>query len=858
MPMINRKNLAALLVTILSAALWSGLFVAQAPVRARIIHAAAGFPALDVYINGELAQADLSYTADSATFSLPAGETELVATVAGAASQLMHHPFSIDEDAVIVLTSKADMPPQIIADDLDPLDFGMTRLTIVNALDDGADLELDSSEHERLTGAVIKSGASLNALEIPAGQVEFSALPLNAADAARSNFSAALPAAASNILLIHGDSNDPQLLHSSAAADADGGSGRVRFIHAVQGAAPIDLKIDDQMVIPSLAFAYPTQHIAIPSGSPQLTLSLGGTVISSTSLDIGAGQMHTVVVMGSPASLKPYSYVDSLRDLNESSALVNLVNAVPNSSVKRLRLESGAIVAADVDFGAESDAARIVPGMQSMTMILEIGDASGTVDVPPNVFYAGSYYNLIALPGSAFTAPRLLVAETSLMRRVSAAAPMTDAAVQDETEPPAMEPDADFDDSDELAPSDESPVSKSAIAMDSPAETESTVELELVSESEAISEPDVDSEVGPSLVLGPYAIVDLEPSARLQLRQYPTSNALSLGLLPGKSDLTVLGRRGLSQYFAGESSDLPVDLSGYTDDPAAALYPAEDLRPADTWLFVMYQTEDSGALVGWVNAFYLQVFNETGGTQRLASLPMVRQNRAGSTFNTEIRPPNLADHVSAHVFGLNPDAMLNMRMSNSPDSEVMTQLAPNTPLSLVGFDEAAEWAFVDYDTDTGEIMRGWVSAAYLQLLLNGEPVLVSTLRALDETIAPQISAQLRGSIRSADPAGPTPIPLSDDEMTGVIGEIALDPGAMLHLRRRPNIDAVSLAMIPAGAKVAISGITENAEWLKTSYAERDGWIAARYVALLLRGRLYHRDYVESLLPLHDDAGNLSG
>ncbi len=852
MPMIDRKNLAALFVMIFSAALWTGLFVAQAPARARIIHVAAGFPALDVYINGELAQTDLSYTEDSAIFTLPAGEAELSAYFAGTTSQLFLQPVSLDTDAsAIVLTSNTQRPAYIVNDDLSPLEFGMTRLTIVNALNDGSAIDIMTSEHDQLTSDSLGQGASLGALELPAGQVEFSLLPLNADDAARSNFSAALPAATSNILLIHGDSNDPQLLHSATAADADDGSGRVRFVHAVQGAAPIDLKIDDQMVIPALAFAYPTQHIAIPSGSRQLTLSIGGTVISSTSLDIGAGQMHTVVVMGSPASLKPYSYDDSLRDLNETSALVNLVNAVPNSSVQRLRLESGAIVAADVDFGAESGAARIVPGLQSMAMTLEIGDVSGTVAVPLSNFYAGSYYNLIALPGSAFTAPVLLVAETSLMRRISGPAPMVDAAAQDETEPRAMEPDADSEES------DESPTSETAIELDSPAEQESTVKMEEVSESEAISEPDAEPEVGPSLVIGPYAIVDLEPSARLQLRQYPTSNALSLGLLPGKSDLTVLGRRGLSQYFAGESADLPVDLSGYTADPAAALYPVEDLRPVDTWLFVMYQTEDSGALVGWVNAFYLQVFNETGGTQRLASLPMVRQNRAGSTFNTEIRPPNLADHVSAQVFGLNPDAMLNMRMSNSPDSEVMTQLAPNTALSLVGFDEAAEWAFVDYDPDTGEIMRGWVSAAYLQLLLNGEPVLVSALRALDETIAPQISSQLRGSVRSADHAGPTPIPLSEDKMTGIIGEIVLDPGAMLHLRRRPNINSESLALIPASTKIAISGITENTEWLKTSYAEREGWIAARYAALLLRGRQYHRDYVESLLAPHDNAGNPS-
>jgi uncharacterized protein YgiM (DUF1202 family) len=269
----------------------------------------------------------------------------------------------------------------------------------------------------------------------------------------------------------------------------------------------------------------------------------------------------------------------------------------------------------------------------------------------------------------------------------------------------------------------------------------------------------------------------------------------------------------------------------------------------------MYQTADGGGLLGWVNAFYLQVFDETGDEQRLASLPMVRQNRAGGTHNTDMQSPALADHVTARVYRLNPDALLNMRMANDPNSEVITLLALNTELTLIGLDEADEWAYVDYAADTGEIIRGWVSAAYVQLLLNGEPVRVGTLRALDETVAPRISSLLRGDIRSAEDAGPTPIPPPDDMMQGIVGEVALDPGAMLHLRRQPDADAKSLALIPAGTKVTISGITESAEWLKTSYQEQDGWIAAHYVALLLRGRLYHRTYVESLLPVHDNRGN---
>lgn len=858
--MIIRRNLATLLIVIVSLAHWAGALYAQASPRARIVHVASDLPILDVYLNGELAAADLSYGDYSAFFSLPAGDAELVATVAGAATQLILQPVSLGGDAsAILLTADSSEPARIVPDDLSPLDFGLTRLSIVNALDDAIDIVSVTSADERLTGGSIAPGASLGALELPAGQVDFSLTSTNAdGDAARHDFSVALAAGASNMLLIHGDAGDPQLSHATTAVDADDHSGRVRFIHAVPGAAPIDLKINDLMIIPALAFAQPSEHIAILSGSHQLTLSLGGTVISSSTLDVNAGQMQTFAVIGSPASLRPVSFNDSLRDLTETSALVNLINAVPNSAVSRLRLESGAIVAANVQFGDEGGSAQIVPGKQSMSMMLDIGDLSGTVDVPSSNFYPGSYYNLIALPGSAFTAPRLLIAETSVMRRIRTAAPLTQGAAQDETEPPVDDSAADAEASDAMSPIDEAPSTEEASDADSTLEPESPVEIEADAETAAASEPDPASAAGPSLVAGPFAIVDLEPSARLQLRQYPSSDALSLGLLPGRSELIVLGRRGLTVYQAGEPAGMPIDLSDYTTDPAAALYPAQDLQPADTWLFVMYQTVDSGALVGWANAYYLQVFDEKGETQRLASLPMVRQNRAGSTTNTDVQPPVLSDHVSVRVHGLNPNALLNLRMANSPESEVMTQLAPNTELVLIGFDATDNWAFVDYASETGEIMRGWVSANYIQLLLNGDPVLVNTLRALDETVAPHVSAQLRGSIRSAEASGPTPIPLSDDMMAGVVGEVALDPGAMLHLRRDPSVSAESLAMVPAGAHVLISGITENAEWLKTSYADREGWVYAHYLALRLRGRLYHRDYVESLLPAHDNSGNPIG
>ncbi len=124
---------------------------------------------------------------------------------------------------------------------------------------------------------------------------------------------------------------------------------------------------------------------------------------------------------------------------------------------------------------------------------------------------------------------------------------------------------------------------------------------------------------------------------------------------------------------------------------------------------------------------------------------------------------------------------------------------------------------------------------------------VAGLRALDPSVAPTISEQVRGGVRVLDPDAATPIPATGDMMERVVGEIALDPGAMLHLRRYPDATSESLALLAAGSKMPIDGRTEDGEWLRTTFVDQRGWIYARYVRLLLRGRLYPRDYVMSLI-----------
>ena len=65
--------------------------------------------------------------------------------------------------------------------------------------------------------------------------------------------------------------------------------------------------------------------------------------------------------------------------------------------------------------------------------------------------------------------------------------------------------------------------------------------------------------------------------------------------------------------------------------------------------------------------------------------------------------------------------MLNLRMGNDPDSEVLAHLAAATELKLLGLDGTQEWIFVEYAGEPGQIIRCWVSADYAQLQAEQAP-----------------------------------------------------------------------------------------------------------------------------------------
>ena len=777
----------------------------------RFIHAIPSQSAVDVYVNNQLAVADLTFGEASVYINVPAGTLTITATAVGSADVLMSQTATVEAGSTTSLIASSANAPRFepVVDDRRTLAFGNTRFSIVHGIEGGPAVDVIFVTDGTTIAEGLAYGASFGTFDVPANIYELAVVPTGG-DASDSiaDLSLALSASTTNIVLVYGTPDAPQVLIASAPTSPSDDSGLVRFAHAVLGAEPVDVMVDGSLIVPALAFSSPSEHLTLAAGSHEISFTANDTELASLTLDVTAQTAQTVVALGTASDLAVSAFDDDLSGLSADSALVSVINAIPDSTISNLTLTDGTSIAADLAFNSASSSSNIDAGSQAFNLELSVGDDSGTVAIPASMFYGGSYYNILALPGNAFTGPQLFAVETSILRGLGAA-----------NEVVSQQP---------VTDTTSSEVSVAA----TPAPVVTTSEEGVFT-----------------------ARINLNPDANLQLRQYPSSEALSLGLAPSGSALTVIGRRGPSVYFEGEPADEPVDLSAFGDvDPAEALEDEDDdLAAEDTWLFVTFATPDGGAINAWVNAQYLQVFDDEGGTARLADIPVTRQNEAGEAVATAITPPSAAiDRVSVLVFNLNPGVLLNLRRTKGTDGEVLARVEVGTVMSFLGIDEAQEWVFVEYLSPDGGAITGWVSFQYVQIQLNGGLSDLEEIEEEDETLIVVLPDDTRGDIRgdAQRPALPTPDPLED----AVVGEVFLDAGASLQLRRTPSVEGESLDLVPTGTRLIINGITSNNEWYKVTFEDVEGWVSSQYLVLSFNGEFAEIDEVRSELVVFNDDG----
>lgn len=791
--------------------------MAQGTAEIRFVHVIPDAVPVDVYVNGTLAVKSLDYAQASNYITVPAGDHNIIATAAGLSAGLWEQSISLGENSQTTFIASDGILPQFVAfsDNLSTADFGTSRLAVIHALSGAGTLSVQLAEAVTIGGSEQPAGttivpeiaysAKFGEFDLPAQTYVVDVTPLGESNALVDNFALSLTSNTSYMAVVYGTASNPDILLLSARTIPGVDTGLVRFVHGIVDAPTVDVLVNDSLIVAGLTPDNPTEHIALPSGEYDVAYVLAGTedALASTTLKIDGGDAQTLAVLVVDDEVTAATFTDDISNLDTTQVGVSVLNTIDGASVT-IELSDGTVIG-EAAFGEQSGMTVFAPVIAGTSFTLNIDGNEGTLSGDSYVFYGGVYYNIIVLDGSIFGAPSLVIAPSTIAQTLASAPGAGDVTlVTGDTAPPA-------DTSSETAQATQAP---------------------------AVSAPD-------EVIVGEIA---LDPSANLNLRQYPNPEALVLGQAPSGAQLIIVGREGIPVALV-EGEAPPPEAETFID-PVLELGEGQDLDSTQTWLRVLYNTPDGGEIEAWTLSQYL-IITDSEGLFALRDIEPSAGNIPGGSRNTDVTPPPTPeDIITVEVININPGAGLNIRRNPDATSEVLGQLSVATVVefgglltSSTGLLTDSEWAFVAYSPAEGGVITGWVSTNFLNYLWNGESTDLEEL--LDRGFIEEVTDDIIGEVGAG--TAPVTVAAPDPEVDVYVAEIALDPGANLNLRRTADVEGEVLLQIPSASFVIVTARTADGEWLETSFEGDIGWIASQFVIITFNG-----DFVEDVFEIPVD------
>lgn len=795
----------------------------------RFVHVVPGASSIDVYVNGQLAIRELRYGSASGYIGVSAGDNAIVATQTGVTTPLWQQTVGSAPGTATTLIASSTQTLRFTAynDDLNPLPFGKTRLTAVHAVEGAGAVDVVLGD-----GRVVIPSLGYNqpfgTFDIEANTYSFGVVPaggtldnpiLPAADFA-------LNTNTSYIIVVYGTANQPSFLTLSAPTRAEVAGGFVRIGHGIPEAPAVDVYVNDTLIAPALAFGQITDYLAIPIGTYSVAIRLPGadSDLLSGTLGVTRDSYTSAFALTTGGTPTLDVFPDPAANISATVSALTLINRL-TSGTASASVDDVVLISSVPSGGVGT--ASLQSGVAALTIAADTGTTSAetTLDLPGGI-YGGVHYTVLV----AGDEPQIVAFAPASIAQTVASAPGSGAApaiVSVPTDAPAVA----------VEPTQAEGVQ--VIIVTATPTPDSAAQPQVIVVTATPTPPVI---VAPTLAPTPgiVARVVLNPGANLQLRQYPSSQALSLGLAPSNSALRVLGREGEAVPLPGATATPTFEPGVPTPtpipDPASLLEPGQDLDPQATWLFVIYDTPDGGTINAWVNALYVSVLSPEGRTVPLRDLPTIPRNRAGVAANTSIQPPSASQDVVTVVVGnLNPGVNAHIRRTPNTTGESLALVSSGTTLEFLGINEERTWAFVRYADASGGGVRGWVSVEFVSFQLNGAPTDLEALEARNLLV---ITPDTERGSTFAGGVAPQPAPTINPVRDAIIGEVRLNPGANLHLRRLPSINAESLALIPSGTQLIVNGQNETGEWLSVTFEGIDGWVFGSYLVLTRNGRLF--------------------
>lgn len=181
---------------------------------------------------------------------------------------------------------------------------------------------------------------------------------------------------------------------------AQGGSAKVRVVHASPDAPAVDVFVDGNKVLTNVPFFTASDYLDVPTGEHRFQVSPTGQPASAAVIDatatVAAGKAYSVVATGKVADIKGTILADNLAAPAAGKAHVRVVHASPDTPAVDVKVKGGPTLISNLVFPTASDYLPVDAGSYDL-IVTPAGSDTVALDLGSTTLAAGKIYDVFAV-----------------------------------------------------------------------------------------------------------------------------------------------------------------------------------------------------------------------------------------------------------------------------------------------------------------------------------------------------------------------------------------------------------------------------------------------------------------------------
>lgn len=196
------------------------------------------------------------------------------------------------------------------------------------------------------------------------------------------------------------------------AAFAQGGTAKVRVIHASPDAPAVDVYVNGSRALADVPFFTASDYLDLPAGTYQVQVTPAGQPASAAVIDasatIEAGKAYTIAATGPVASIAPTVIEDDLTAPAAGQAHVRVYHFSPDAPAVDVQLADGTKLIEGLAFPNASNYLPVPAGSYDL-QVVPAGGSDVVIDLPGTALEAGKIYSVFATNVVASITPEVAV-----------------------------------------------------------------------------------------------------------------------------------------------------------------------------------------------------------------------------------------------------------------------------------------------------------------------------------------------------------------------------------------------------------------------------------------------------------------